>query len=153
MELTLVCKGTPEEIAAILEAVQAAKIAQKTNQKSSSRAAPSEPAGFVSAEIMQRALARRPLTENTRVMLKTLCDAGDAGNYVSRSTLCEATGLTLTQLNGVLGKFGARIMGTNGYDGRSSYLENGRNELTDEGTYRLPETLCGVVQHFLENAE
>ena len=58
--------------------------------------------------------------------------------------------MTLAQLNGVLGKFGARIIGTNGYDGTSSYLEYGRNELTGEGTYRLPEALREVVREVLE---
>jgi hypothetical protein len=150
MELKLVCKGTPEEIAAIIEAVQAAKVAQTTIQQSDQREAPDEPPKFVSVEIMHRALTRRPLTENTRVMLMTLCEAEEAERYVSRSTLCEATGLTLAQLNGVLGKFGARIIGTNGYDGTSSYLEYGRNELTGEGTYRLPEALREVVREVLE---
>ena len=153
MELKLVCKGTPEEIAAIIEAVQAAKVAQSTYQQSDQREAPDEPAKFVSVEIMHRALTRRPLTENTRIMLMTLCEAEEAGRYVSRTTLCEATGLTLAQLNGVLGKFGARIIGTNGYDGASSYLEYGRNELDGEGTYRLPEELCDIVHEVLEDTD
>lgn len=153
MKLTLVCKGSPEEIASILKAVQSAKNALATNHKSGQRTTRAEEAEFVPVEIMQRALTRRPLTENTRIMLKTLCDAGDAGRYVSRSTLCETTGLTLTQLNGVLGKFGARVMGTHGYDGNSSYLEHGKNEVTGEGSYRLPEALCGVVHQILEGAE
>ena len=153
MELKLVCKGTPEEIAAIIEAVQAAKVAQSTNQQSDQREAPDEPAEFVSVEIMHRALTRRPLTENTKIMLRTLCEAEEAGRYVSRTTLCEATGLTLAQLNGVLGKFGARIIGTNGYDGESSYLEYGRNELNGEGTYRLPEALCDIVHEVLEDTD
>ena len=153
MELKLVCKGTPEEIAAIIEAVQAAKTVQTTIQQTDQRAAPGEPPKFVSVEIMHLALTRRPLTENTRIMLKTLCEAEEAGRYVSRATLCEATGLTLAQLNGVLGKFGARIIGTNGYDGTSSYLEFGRNELTGEGTYRLPEVLRDVVREVLENID
>ena len=153
MELKLVCKGTPEEIAAIIEAVQAAQVAQSTAQQSDQREAPDEPAKSVSVEIMHRALTRRPLTENTRIMLKTLCKAEEAERYVSRSTLCEATGLTLAQLNGVLGKFGARVIGTNGYDGTSSYLEYGRDEATGEGTYRLPETLCDVVRKVLEDTD
>ena len=150
MELELVCKGTLEEIAAIIEAVQAARTVQTTVQRTDQRETPGEPAKFVSVEIMRRALTRRPLTENTRIMLKTFCEAEEAERYVSRSTLCEATGLTLAQLNGVLGKFGARIIGTNGYDGTSSYLEYGRNELTGEGTYRLPEALREVVREVLE---
>ncbi len=153
MELKLVCKGTPEEIAAIIEAVQAAQVAQSTAQQSDQREAPDEPAKFVSVDIMHRALTRRPLTENTRIMLRTLCEAEEAGRYVSRSTLCQTTGLTLAQLNGVLGKFGARVIGTNGYDGTSSYLEYGRDEATGEGTYRLPETLCDVVRKVLEDTD
>ena len=153
MELKLVCKGTPEEIAAIIEAVQAAKVAQTTIQQSDQREAPDEPPKFVSVEIMHRALTRRPLTENTKIMLRTLCEAEEAGRYVSRATLCQATDLTLAQLNGVLGKFGARIIGTNGYDGTSSYLEYGRNELNGEGTYRLPEALCDIVHEVLEDTD
>ena len=153
MELKLVCKGTPEEIAAIVEAIQAARTVQTTVEQTDQREAPGEPAKFVSVEIMHRALTRRPLTENTRVMLMTLCEAEEAGRYVSRTTLCEATGLTLAQLNGVLGKFGARIIGTNGYDGASSYLEYGRNELNGEGTYRLPEALCDIVHEVLEDTD
>ena len=153
MELELVCKGTLEEIAAIIEAVQAAKAAQTTVQQTDQRETPDEPAKFVSVEIMHRALTRRPLTENTRIMLRTLCEAEEAGRYVSRATLCQATDLTLAQLNGVLGKFGARVIGTNGYDGTSSYLEYGRDELTGEGTYRLPEALCDIVHEVLEDTD
>ena len=102
---------------------------------------------------MQRALTRRPLTENTKIMLRTLCEAEEAGRYVSRATLCQVTGLTLAQLNGVLGKFGARVIGTSGYDGTSSYLEYGRDELTGEGTYRLPEELCDIVHEVLEDTD
>ena len=153
MELKLVCKGTPEEIAAIIEAVQAAKTVQTTIQQTDQREAPGEPAKFVSVEIMHLALTRRPLTENTRIMLKTLCEAEEAGRYVSRATLCQATGLTLAQLNGVLGKFGARVIGTNGYDGTSSYLEYGRDESTGEGTYRLPEALRNGVREILQDID
>ena len=153
MELKLVCKGTPEEIAAIIEAVQAAKTVQTTIQQTDQRAAPDEPPKFVSVEIMYLALTRRPLTENTRIMLKTLCEAEEAGRYVSRATLCQATGLTLAQLNGVLGKFGARVIGTNGYDGTSSYLEYGRDESTGEGTYRLPEALRNGVREILQDLD
>ena len=153
MELKLVCKGTPEEIAAIIEAVQAAKTVQTTIQQTDQREAPDEPPKFVSVEIMYLALTRRPLTENTRIMLKTLCEAEEAGRYVSRATLCQATGLTLAQLNGVLGKFGARVIGTNGYDGTSSYLEYSRDESTGEGTYRLPEALRNGVREILQDID
>ena len=149
MELTLVCKGTPEEVASIIDAIQTAEAAKTAVRQKNLRETPNEQTTYVSAEVMRRALTRHPLTENTMVMLKTLCEAEEEGRYVRRSKLCEATGLAPAQLNGVLGKFGGRIMDTPGYEKGSSYLNYGEHEPTGEGTYRIPSELQGVILEIL----
>lgn len=149
MELTLVYKGTPEEVASIIEAIQTAEATKTKIRQKNLKESPDKQTTFVSVEVMRRALTRHPLTKNTEVMLKTLCESGKDGGYVLRSKLCEATGLTPSQLNGVLGKFGGRIMDTPGYEKESSYFEYGEHEPTGEGTYRIPSELRGVVLEIL----
>ena len=150
MELTLICKGTPGEIASIVEAIQTAEAAKAAVRQKNLQETPDEQTKFVPVEIMRRALTRHPLTGNTKVMLRTLCEAEEDEGSVRRSKLCEATGLTPSQLNGVLGKFGGRIMNTGGYEKGSSYFEYGEHEPTGEGTYRIPSELRGVVLEILE---
>lgn len=151
MQYTLICNGTLEEIAAIVETMQKEKSKMTISSEVGRMAVVDEPIEIIPAELMYRALTRVPLTENTRNMLKILYEAEDDEGYVPRSTLWHAIGLENdTQLNGVLGKFGMRVKRTPGYDGKSRYFKYKKRDQTDEWCYRLPDELRDVVRKVLE---
>ena len=149
MELQLVCNGSLKEITLILEAIQKAKIGEAPPSAAGTPVESYEPKGIVPAELMRRALRRQPLTKHTRTMLEAIYECEENERYLSRSDICETTDLTPTQLNGVLGRYGQRVKGTDGYDGRSSYFEYRWLEETNEWSYRLPDTLRDEVREIL----
>ena len=152
MKFTLTYEGTLEEIAAIVEKMQAVNGEIAAPLETDGQAASDEPEKTcVSDTLMRQALSRRPLTKSTRILLRRLYDADDDERYVPRSTLRKATGLTDSQLNGVLGKFGQRVMRTSGYDGTSYYFKYKRHDHTDEWCYRLPDELRDVVREVLDD--
>lgn len=151
MQFTLICKGTLDEIAAIVETMQTEEARVIASQEVDRMAVSDDPIEIVPAELMHRALTRRPLTQNTRKMLKVLYEADDHEEYVPRSKLWRKIGLKNdTQLNGVLGKFGMRVKRTPGYDGTSDYFEYKKLDQTGEWCYRLPDELRDVVREVLE---
>ncbi len=149
MELQVVCTGSLEEIAAIIEAIRKAGIGEVAPQVTDTTIESDESKGIVPPDLMSQALRRQPLTKHTRTMLKSICECEEDERYLSRSDICEATGLNPTQLNGVLGRFGQRVKGTDGYDGTSNYFEYRWLEESNEWAYRLPETLREVVREIL----
>ena len=149
MQFQLFCTGTLDEIATIVEILQRATSVEGAPPEADRPAASVEEKGFVPAELMRRALMRQPLTKNTRTMLTTIYECEENEGYLSRSEICEKTHLTPTQLNGVLGRFGQRVKGTDGYDGTSSHFEYRWLEEDNEWSYRLPNELRGVVGEIL----
>lgn len=150
MQFTLICKGTLDEIAAIVETIQTEEAKMIASQEVDRMAVGDDLIEIVPAELMHRALTRRPLTQNTRKMLKVLYEADDHEEYVPRSKLWRKIGLKNdTQLNGVLGKFGMRVKRTPGYDGTSEYFRSKRPEQAGEWCYRLPDELREVVRKVL----
>ena len=151
MEFQLICTGSLEDIATIVEAVQKAKPVKTAILETDRLVASGKPKGFVSAELMRRALTRQPLTKHTRTMLTAIYECEEDDRYLSRTDICRRTNLSPTQLNGVLGRYGQRVKGTPGYDGTSSYFEYRWLEETSEWSYRLPDELRDVVGEALES--
>ncbi|MCY4117343.1 MAG: hypothetical protein OXF55_10660 [Caldilineaceae bacterium] len=149
MEYQLICTGTLEEIATIVEFLQKDGPVEAPPTEAERPAESAETKGFVPAELMRRALTRQPLTKHTRTMLTAIYECEDNERYLSRRDICSKTGLEPTQLNGVLGRFGQRVKGTDGYDGTSSYFEYRWLEETNEWAYRLPTGLRDVVGEIL----
>lgn len=149
MELQLVCTGSLEEIATIIEAIQKTGIGEAAPPEAGILVESDESKGIVPSDLMSQALRRQPLTRHTRTMLKAICECEEDERYLPRSDICEATGLNPTQLNGVLGRFGQRVKGTDGYDGTSNYFEYRWLEESNEWSYRLPDTLREVVREIL----
>lgn len=133
----------------ILDAIQKVDIGKAQSTVTDISAESDEPKKIVPAAIMRRALRRQPLTKHTRTMLEAIYECEENERYLSRSDICTTTGLTPTQLNGVLGRYGQRVKGTDGYDGTSSYFEYRWLEESNEWAYRLPETLREVVREIL----
>ena len=149
MQFQLTCTGSFEDVAAILEAIRKAEHVKTSPMEIERLAAPDERKGFVPAELMRRALTRQPLTQHTRTMLTAIYECEENDNFLSRTDICSRTGLSPTQLNGVLGRYGQRVKGTDGYDGTSSYFEYKWLEETREWSYRLPDELREVVRDVL----
>lgn len=153
MELTLMCKGTPEEIAAIIQFVQFKMTASTLSLKTAGQADSSQLLESISPDLMSKALTRLPLTPHTKKMLLTLCEVEKDGRFVRRSKLREALGFKPDEdakLNGVLGRFGVRVRRTDGYDG-SPYFEYKR--VDGEWRYRIPDRLREVVRQVLDNGD
>ena len=150
MELTLMCKGTPEEIASIIQFVQTEKTASTLSLKTTGQADSTQSSESVSPDLMRKALTRLPLTPHTEKMLLTLYKVEEDERFVRRSKLREALGFNPNEeakLNGVLGKFGMRVKRTDGYDG-SPYFEY--RKVGGEWCYRLPHILREVVHQVLD---
>lgn len=150
MEFQLVCTGSLKEIEMILDAIQKVDFGEAPFAATDIFTESDEPKEIVPAEIMRRALRRQPLTKHTRTMLEAIYECEENEGYLSRSEICTMTDLTPTQLNGVLGRYGQRVKGTDGYDGESSYFEYRWIEETNEWSYRLPNTLRDVVRETLD---
>lgn len=149
MEYQLICTGTLDEIARIVEILQKARPVEAPPTEAGRPAESVDTKGFVPAELMRRALTRQPLTRHTRTMLTAIYECEENEKYLSRTEICRKTVLSSAQLNGVLGRFGQRVKGTPGYDGTSNYFEYRWLEETSEWAYRLPEGLRDVVGEIL----
>lgn len=152
MEFTLMCKGTPEEIAAVVQFVQTEMTTSTSSLKATGQAASTQSTKTVSPDLMRKALTRRPLTRLTQKMLCALYDAKRDDRYVSRRELLKALGFDPgkdgdAKLRGVLGKFGMRMKHTPGYDGSSSYFKY--QKVDGEWYYRLPDELREIVRQVL----
>lgn len=103
----------------------------------------------VTTEFARRMLTRCPLSDNQKIVLKTLKEAHL--ELVSRDELIAATGYnTPYQLAGLMGSFGRRVADTEGYAGADTpiscvfYTE--WNDETGAWDYRLLETTLEALR-------
>ncbi|MCY3993619.1 MAG: hypothetical protein OXF50_20530 [Caldilineaceae bacterium] len=144
MKYQFSCSGTLEEIIAVVAALQASGVIPATPE-TTVQVKPHETQEFVSDDFMYDALTRVRLSEHTSNMLKVLYDAE---GYVRYSELCDALGLHLNQLKGVMSRFSARFHGTKGFDGKP-YFRTARHAQTGELCYQLTDELRIAVRKIL----
>ena len=99
----------------------------------------------VTTEFARRMLTRRPLSDNQKIVLKTLKETHP--ELVSRDELIAATIYnTPYQLAGLMGALGRRVAGTEGYAGDVWVFDTEWNDETGAWDYRLPETTLEALR-------
>jgi hypothetical protein len=142
-------EGTPEELAAYNAQANGAQTPPPVAKSAPASPKPLEkhedgdrPEHFVTTVFARRALKRRPLSKEFKIILKVLYDAHPA--LVHARELQKPTGYSARQLAGLMGAFGRRMSHTDGYDSKAHFFDW---EWADDGwAYGLPETVREAVR-------
>lgn len=137
-------EGTPEEVAALIQAHGSAAPSRLSAGKDEISADTLDDERFASEKVAYRALRRRPLSSAQRTLFRTLLDAYP--QWVSSSQLQAATDYSPNQLGGLLGAIGRRLSQTEGYVRGSAILEWMWNADENEYAYRLPPSARDAVE-------
>ena len=98
--------------------------------------------GVVSEDRVLKVLKRRELQPNIKKLLKALQQAGHKG--MTSGEIADKLNLKTTQLAGVFGAFGRRVVTTPGWPAGVKILETSRDE-KGRRRYHLPTVLRGAL--------
>lgn len=135
---TVEVEGTPEEIGALLRSFNDSPPTGGIPTPSSAGDT------FVSEEIAFRALKRRQLSPEQKIMLSLLKANNPA--WTTAKELQKAMGYSPSQFAGLMGAFGKRIGSTDGYVDYTSFFEQEWDYEQDCNRYRLPAGPLAAVR-------
>lgn len=92
----------------------------------------------ITADLVLRVLARRPLEANAKKVLKTLQRSGQNG--MTTEELAKAVGIDRGQLAGVCGAFGRRVANTKGWPSKAEFIAHRRDDKGRRRSY-LPSVV------------
>ena len=137
--------GTPDEIANLVKALERGPLSAFRSMVARDVLSPKEnkTEPFISEEIAFRVIKRRPLSKEQSAMLSILRKAGD--DWVSAKSLHNALSYSPSQLSGMLGAFGKRLGGTDGYVEGTCFFDQEWDYENNCYQYRLPECVRRAV--------
>jgi hypothetical protein len=137
--------GTPDEIAKLVNALEQGPLSAWRSLAGRNLLKPKEASSgpFVSQEIAFRVIKRRPLSQEQSKMLSILRKAGD--EWVSAKALQASLGYSSSQLAGMLGAFGKRLSGTDGYIEGTWFFDQDWDYASSCYQYRLPDSVRSAV--------
>lgn len=96
----------------------------------------------------KRVLSRIGLSENQKILLKSIYDTGDDG--ILTSELTDALKIDQSQFRGVMGSFGRRVTGTDGYStDYAPFIDWEWDSEAGSCRYRLVGEVREAVKEFL----
>src|SRR5690242_17811005 len=116
-------EGTAEEIVRALQLLgtsEAKHIGSKPSGPQLSPASVNEATAYVSVSVARTVLKRRPLSKETKTVLRNLYAAYP--DTVPATDLATSIGYTLAQLSGLMGAVGRRVSHTPGYVTRTKFF-------------------------------
>jgi hypothetical protein len=146
-------EGTPEEVTEAMKKLGAGSVGLPATSTSAKTDGADDgdddddEVEYVDVGVARRTVTRIPLSNEQKIVLKTLYGAGEDG--VLASKLQSLTKYSKGQFAGLMGAFGRRVSHTRGYvDGSLFFRQDWDDE---EGCYRywLPETVRDAVKREL----
>lgn len=138
---TVEVEGTADEIAALIRSLgnetpsPTASVAQGTGRVSLRK--------YVAEDVALRVLNRRPLSQEQRVLLTTIKQ--NLPGWTTANELQKIIGYSSAQLAGLLGAFGKRVTGTEGYRQGTWFFDQEWNHDRACNQYRLPDSVVSAM--------